>query len=186
MGLPSCLEHAKNRMLPCVGRAKDAAYAACGVHSVVTRFSAFRSCACQAQDGPRSVSWRSCCRSLGLASRDTCESCVMPVWSRCARTGSFAVQPAPRAARRTRGMAGPPPLTLGGAHECPAHRSQPRKREEHDMTEETRTSPRITGTLHSKDGRGVVRMEGRYDTAIDDLWAALTEAPRLARWIAEV
>jgi len=54
------------------------------------------------------------------------------------------------------------------------------------MTEETRTSPRITGTLHSKDGRGVVRMEGRYDTAIDDLWAALTEAPRLARWIAEV
>jgi uncharacterized protein YndB with AHSA1/START domain len=54
------------------------------------------------------------------------------------------------------------------------------------MTEETRANTRITGTLQSVDGRGVVRMEGRYDTDIDDLWSALTDAPRLARWIAEV
>ena len=54
------------------------------------------------------------------------------------------------------------------------------------MTEETRANTSITGTLQSIDGRGVVRMEGRYDTDIDDLWSALTEAPRLARWLAEV
>ena len=54
------------------------------------------------------------------------------------------------------------------------------------MTEETRANTPITGTLHSNDGRGVVRMESRYDTDIDDLWSAVTEAPRLARWIAEV
>ena len=29
-------------------------------------------------------------------------------------------------------------------------------------------------------------MEGRYDTDIDDLWSALTDARRLARWIAQV
>ena len=54
------------------------------------------------------------------------------------------------------------------------------------MSEETRANPRITGTLRSVDGRGIVRMEGRYDTDIDDLWSALTDPQRLARWIAEV
>ncbi len=54
------------------------------------------------------------------------------------------------------------------------------------MTEGTRANTGITGTLQSSDGKGVVRMEGCYDTDIDDLWSALTEAPRLARWIAEV
>ena len=54
------------------------------------------------------------------------------------------------------------------------------------MTEETRVDTRITGTLRSVGGRGVVRMEGSYDTGIDDLWSALTDAHRLARWIAEV
>ena len=42
------------------------------------------------------------------------------------------------------------------------------------------------GTLRSVDGTGAVRMEDRYDTGIDDLWSALTEPQRLARWIAEV
>jgi len=46
------------------------------------------------------------------------------------------------------------------------------------MTEETRVNTRITGTLRSVDGRGVVRMEGSYDTDIDDLWSALTDASR--------
>jgi uncharacterized protein YndB with AHSA1/START domain len=31
-----------------------------------------------------------------------------------------------------------------------------------------------------------VRIEDRYDTGIDDLWSALTDARRLARWYGEV
>ena len=54
------------------------------------------------------------------------------------------------------------------------------------MNEQTRANTRITGTLQSVDGKGVVRMEGSYHTDIDDLWSALTDAQRLARWIAEV
>ena len=48
------------------------------------------------------------------------------------------------------------------------------------------TGIRILGTLRSADGKGVVRMQDRFDTDIDDLWSALTEPRRLARWIAEV
>ncbi|HEY9375645.1 MAG TPA: SRPBCC family protein [Jiangellaceae bacterium] len=45
----------------------------------------------------------------------------------------------------------------------------------------------IVGTVRrTEDGKGVVRMEDLYDTNIDDLWSALTDARRLARWIAEV
>jgi uncharacterized protein YndB with AHSA1/START domain len=54
------------------------------------------------------------------------------------------------------------------------------------MTEDARANPRIAGTLQSVHGKGVVRMEGRYDTDIDDLWSALTDPQRLSRWIAEV
>jgi uncharacterized protein YndB with AHSA1/START domain len=54
------------------------------------------------------------------------------------------------------------------------------------MTSETQANARIIGTLRSADGKGAVRMEDRYDTDIDDLWSALTEPRRLARWIAEV
>lgn len=54
------------------------------------------------------------------------------------------------------------------------------------MTEDIRADSRISGTLQSVGGKGVVRMEGRYHTDIDDLWSALTVAQRLARWIAEV
>ena len=46
--------------------------------------------------------------------------------------------------------------------------------------------PRILGSLGSADGTGVVRIEDRYDTDIDDLWEALTDPARLARWYAEV
>ena len=49
------------------------------------------------------------------------------------------------------------------------------------------TSTRIVGSLRrTGGGKGVVRMEDRYDTDIDDLWAALTDPSRLARWIADV
>ena len=44
----------------------------------------------------------------------------------------------------------------------------------------------VLGSLHSVDGEGVVRMEDRFDTGIDDLWGALTDPDRLARWYGEV
>ena len=42
------------------------------------------------------------------------------------------------------------------------------------------------GSLRSEDGRGVVRMEARFDTDINGLWSALTDPARLAGWFAEV
>lgn len=46
---------------------------------------------------------------------------------------------------------------------------------------------RIVGTLHrTQDGKGAVRMEDLYHTDIDDLWSALTDPRRLARWVADV
>ena len=45
---------------------------------------------------------------------------------------------------------------------------------------------RILGRLGSADGAGVVRIEDRYDTDIDDLWEALTDPGRVARWYGEV
>ena len=46
---------------------------------------------------------------------------------------------------------------------------------------------RIMGSLRRlEDGRGAVRMEDVYDTAIEDLWSAVTDPGRLARWIGEV
>ncbi len=53
------------------------------------------------------------------------------------------------------------------------------------MSSKTSGGNRIVGSLRSADGRGVVRMEDRYDTGIEDLWSALTERPRLARWLGE-
>jgi uncharacterized protein YndB with AHSA1/START domain len=50
----------------------------------------------------------------------------------------------------------------------------------------TSNAPRILGSLRSADGKGVVRMEDRYDTDIDDLWAAITDPARLARWHGQV
>jgi uncharacterized protein YndB with AHSA1/START domain len=44
----------------------------------------------------------------------------------------------------------------------------------------------IEGTLHSADGHGIVRMKSRYATDIDDLWSALTDPERLARWYGKV
>jgi uncharacterized protein YndB with AHSA1/START domain len=44
----------------------------------------------------------------------------------------------------------------------------------------------LLGSLHSIDGDGVVRVVDRYDTGIDDLWAAITEPDRLAQWYGEL
>jgi uncharacterized protein YndB with AHSA1/START domain len=54
------------------------------------------------------------------------------------------------------------------------------------MTSSAGTGNRILGTLRAENGRGVVRMQDRFDTDIDDTWSALTEPSRLARWIGEV
>jgi uncharacterized protein YndB with AHSA1/START domain len=54
------------------------------------------------------------------------------------------------------------------------------------MTSTEKSGNRLLGTLRSADGKGVVRMEDRYDTDIDDLWSAITDPSRLARWYGEV
>ena len=53
------------------------------------------------------------------------------------------------------------------------------------MTGNAAAGHRIVGSLRIADGKGVVRMEDRYDTDIDDLWSALTDPGRLARWVGE-
>jgi len=54
------------------------------------------------------------------------------------------------------------------------------------MTTNTPGSVRTLGTLRAADGKGVVRLEDRFDTDMDDLWSALTDPLRLARWLGEV
>jgi len=54
------------------------------------------------------------------------------------------------------------------------------------MTSNARPGTRILGSLRSADGKGVVRMEDRFDTDIDDVWSALTDPRRLARWLGEI
>jgi uncharacterized protein YndB with AHSA1/START domain len=53
----------------------------------------------------------------------------------------------------------------------------------------TRNAPgdgRILGSLQSVEGKGIVRMEDRFETDADDVWSALTDPSRLARWYGEV
>ena len=45
---------------------------------------------------------------------------------------------------------------------------------------------RIVGSLGSAEGKGVVRMEDRLDSDIDDVWSAITDRSRLVRWYGEV
>lgn len=54
------------------------------------------------------------------------------------------------------------------------------------MTSNAAAGNRIVGTLHTADGKGVVRMEDRFDTDIDDLWSALTDPQRLAHWYGDL
>ena len=44
---------------------------------------------------------------------------------------------------------------------------------------------RILGGLRSEGGKGIVRLEDRYDADIDDLWSALTDPDRLSGWYGE-
>ncbi len=54
------------------------------------------------------------------------------------------------------------------------------------MNSNVQGGSRVLGSLRSADGKGVVRMQDHYDTDIDDLWTAVTDPRRLARWIGEV
>lgn len=54
------------------------------------------------------------------------------------------------------------------------------------MTSNSSGGGRILASLRAEGGKGVVRMEDRYATDIDDLWSALTDPQRLARWLGEV
>src|SRR5690349_3853591 len=85
-------------------------------------------------------------------------------------------------------MAGPVPGLVAAATGSSAHRGSSRqtRTKEHVMTSDTSGGARILGSLRSADGVGVVRIEDRYDTAIVDLWAAITEPDRLARWYGQV
>lgn len=54
------------------------------------------------------------------------------------------------------------------------------------MTKNTSTGPRILGSLRTADGAGIVRLEDRFDTDVEDLWSAVTDPERLARWLGVV
>jgi uncharacterized protein YndB with AHSA1/START domain len=54
------------------------------------------------------------------------------------------------------------------------------------MTSDAGPRNRILGSLGSADSAGVVRIEDRYETTIDDLWSAVTEPDRLTRWYGQV
>ena len=54
------------------------------------------------------------------------------------------------------------------------------------MTGNAPAGERILGSLGSAEGKGIVRMEDRFDTDIGDVWSALTDPSRLARWYGEV
>ena len=54
------------------------------------------------------------------------------------------------------------------------------------MTNDTRAGERILGSLGSAEGKGIVRMEDRFDSEIGDVWSALTDPSRLARWYGEI
>jgi uncharacterized protein YndB with AHSA1/START domain len=53
------------------------------------------------------------------------------------------------------------------------------------VTKDAADGPSIRGSLRSGDG-GVVHLEGRFNTGIDDLWSVITDPGRLAQWHARV
>jgi uncharacterized protein YndB with AHSA1/START domain len=48
---------------------------------------------------------------------------------------------------------------------------------------DTTGTPRILGSMREENGAGVVHVEDVYATTIDDLWSAVTDPARLARWL---
>ena len=54
------------------------------------------------------------------------------------------------------------------------------------MTNYARAGERTLGSLGSAEGKGIVRMGDRFDSEIGDVWSALTDPSRLARWYGEI
>jgi uncharacterized protein YndB with AHSA1/START domain len=54
------------------------------------------------------------------------------------------------------------------------------------MTDNAAGSVHVLGSLRSADGAGVIRIEEHFETGIDELWSALTDSERLARWYGEI
>ncbi len=54
------------------------------------------------------------------------------------------------------------------------------------MTSNESAGVRLLGTLGIADGKGVVRVQDRFDADIDTVWSAITDPARLARWWGEV
>jgi uncharacterized protein YndB with AHSA1/START domain len=54
------------------------------------------------------------------------------------------------------------------------------------MTTDEPGGRRILGSLRSAEGAGLVRIEDRFDTDVDDLWSAITDPERLVRWYGQV
>jgi len=54
------------------------------------------------------------------------------------------------------------------------------------MTRTPSPGNRLLGNLRSTNGTGVVRIQDRYDTDIADLWTAVTDPARLARWYGRI
>src|SRR5262249_54156559 len=85
-------------------------------------------------------------------------------------------------------MAEPVPGPVGAATGRPAHRDSPgqTRTKEHQMTSNARPGARLLGSLGSAGGAGGVRVRDRHDTDIEDLWSAITDPARLARWHGQV
>ncbi len=54
------------------------------------------------------------------------------------------------------------------------------------MTQSDSGGPRILGSLRSIGGRGLVRMEDRFEAEIDAVWSAVTDPRRLSDWYGKV
>jgi uncharacterized protein YndB with AHSA1/START domain len=54
------------------------------------------------------------------------------------------------------------------------------------MTSDVPAGIRLLGSLGSTEGKGVVRMNDRLDSTVDEVWSALTDPSRLASWLGEV
>jgi len=54
------------------------------------------------------------------------------------------------------------------------------------MTGDASTAARLLGTLGTADGKGVVRVQDRFDADIEIVWSAITDPARLASWWGEV
>lgn len=65
------------------------------------------------------------------------------------------------------------------------HRHQKNTTKGNPVKDEDRSGGRILGSLRTVNGTGIVRVEERFDTDINNMWSLLTEPGRLDRWLGE-